>query len=300
MRVVDSATIRSLVTPAAALAAVSQSLIALAAGRAVLPDQIEVAVPGGGVVHVKGGLLTDSPWLSFKAAAGEFPGAPNAGCTLVLAATTGAPVALLDDGGWLTEMRTAAAAALATTLLARDDSTRVAVLGAGAQARFQIEAMRSARPDWSYAVWGRDAAKAQAVVDEVGGAVAAGADAAVVAADVVVTVTSAREPVLLGAWLRPGMHVTAVGADTRGKRELDAEALDRADVLVCDDVTLSARVGELQHGPRHRVRALGLPALAAREVAGRTARDQITLVDLCGLGVEDAAMADLVMTRLGS
>lgn len=125
------------------------------------------------------------------------------------------------------------------------------------------------------------------------------AQAVLASADIVVTVTSAREPVVRGSWLRPGAHVTAVGADTRGKRELDVEVLDRAGVLVCDDVTLSSHVGELQHVPQHRPRALGLPELVAGRVPGRTGADQITVADLCGLGVEDAAMADLVMGSPG-
>ena len=123
--------------------------------------------------------------------------------------------------------------------------------------------------------------------------------AAVAASDIIVTATSSRTPLLASAWVRPGTHVTAVGSDTPGKQELAADLLHRADVVVCDDRELAIHAGELQHARvdvRERVITLG-DVLTGRR-PGRTSDRQISVADLCGLGAQDAAIAELVVARL--
>jgi len=279
------------------LTAVHRALLSLDEKSSITSQSGALSLPNGGECHVKGGHIIGSDWFAFKLATGSFPGAPNTGFTVVLTVADGTLAALIDDGGWLTEMRTAAAGALATDAMARSDCSRVAVLGTGVQARYQLEALRCVRPIAHLAVWGRTTERARQFVEDFGGSAVATAAEAARSADIIVTTTSATSPVLRGAWLRPGVHVTAIGADMPGKRELDDEVLNRAQVIACDDIATSRQVGELQNRPGQAARAVQLPSILNGRVSGRRTDDDITVADLCGLGVEDAAVADLVMAE---
>ncbi len=307
----DEATVRSLLTRSDALDAVRRALRALAHDEVLMPDELAMVLDGG-ELHVKGGHLRGSRYASFKVATG-FPGNAalgvpvNDGFSMVLDARTGSLVASLHDGGWLTELRTGAAGALAAELLSRPDATRVALVGAGAQARFQLDALREVRDVQSVSVWNRTASRAEqfaaTVRAELGLPVEVAADVrtAVERADVVVTTTASTTPLLHADWLQPGTHVTAMGSDFPDKRELAADVLARADVVVADRVDVCARVGELHHGlddgVLRREDVLELADLVVGRVAGRTSADQLTVADQCGLGAYDAAMAELVLDR---
>src|SRR3954447_21537838 len=138
---------------------------------------------------------------------------------------TGTPLAIID-GGLITEMRTAAVSAGATKLLASPDAKVLAVLGSGVQARSHVEALRLVRQFEEIRVWSPTAEHAKQFAQEVGAA-AMSAEEAVRDADVVVSVTSSKTPVLKGAWLKPGCHVNAIGACRPDWRELDDEAMQR-------------------------------------------------------------------------
>ncbi|HXV94095.1 MAG TPA: hypothetical protein VD813_12395 [Pseudonocardia sp.] len=307
----DESVVRSLVGRADARAAVRRALVALAEDRAVLPGEIAMVLDAG-ELHVKGGYLRGSGYVSAKVAGG-FPGNAaagrpvNDGFSIVLDAATGALVAVLLDHGWLTELRTGAAGALAADLLARPDATAVGLVGAGAQARFQIEALLDVRPVRTVRIWNRTGRRAQDLAGRLAGefdldATAVGTvEEAVCEADIVVTTTASREPLVFARWLRPGTHVTAVGSDFPDKQELSVDVLARADVVAADRVASCARVGELHHALEAGVLAVDavveLAELAAGTARGRTGEDQITVADQCGLGVYDAAMAELVLTR---
>jgi ornithine cyclodeaminase len=117
-------------------------------------------------------------------------------------------------------------------------------------------------------------------------------------ADIVICCTPSTEPILDFDWLAPGTHVTAVGSDTASKQELDTNVLDNCDVLVCDDIEVSLTVGELHHHPAARAKAADLGDVLTGAADGRKNDEQVTVADLCGLGVQDAAMADLVMASI--
>lgn len=303
--------VQALISTAAARQAVTESLEALAKSAAVLPGQLAMELPAG-EIHVKGGHLLGSQYAAFKVACG-FPGNAelgmpvNDGFTLVLDARTGALRAWLLDNGWLTEVRTGAAGAVAAERLSRADSRSVALIGAGAQAGFQIEALLEVREIVSVSIWNRTRERAAGLADDLSSrmgltcAVAETPQAAVREADIVVTTTASRAPLLRISDLRPGTHVTAVGADFPDKQELDPDVIGGAHVVVADDIATCSRNGELHHALDARVidvsRVLALPDLVAGTVTGRTSRDQITIADQCGLGIYDAAMADLVMDR---
>jgi ornithine cyclodeaminase/alanine dehydrogenase-like protein (mu-crystallin family) len=210
--------------------------------------------------------------------------------------TNGTPVALMD-GTYITATRTAAGSALATRLLAREDTRVLAILGAGVQARTHADALRRVRPFEEIRVASRDAARAQQLADELGAEVAGSFEDAVRGADVVAATTHATEPVVLRDWLAPGAHVNSVGANPAGRGEVDQAIVRDALVAVeYRESTLApppAGAAEFQEGPPRDVVELG--ELVAGSRTGRTSPEQITLYKSVGVAVQDAAAAALVL-----
>jgi ornithine cyclodeaminase/alanine dehydrogenase-like protein (mu-crystallin family) len=204
---------------------------------------------------------------------------------------TGEPMVVMD-GRLITEMRTAAASAVATDLLARRDAAVLAILGSGVQAGSHLEALRLVRTFREVRVWSPHTAGAFATRHGVHAA--ATAEQAVRGADVIVVATSATAPVLRGAWLAPGAHVNAVGACRPDWRELDDDAVRRARLYVDSRAAATKEAGD--------VIAAGEPFAELGEVVagtrpGRQSPDEITLFKSVGVAVEDVVTADLVYRR---
>ncbi|MGW0806553.1 hypothetical protein [Nonomuraea sp. NPDC002799] len=314
IRVLRENDVRALLDADGAREAVRGAFLALAEERAVLPDVMHFDfLDTRGEVHVKGAWLGPGHDLWTVKAATGFADNPKlglpvvGGLSLVLSARTGLPDTLILDNGWLTELRTGAAGGLAAELLARPGPARVAILGTGQQTQFQLEAVLRVRPVEHVVLWGRDsgraAERAASLSAECGVTVdvADSAESAVRDATLVITATAAREPVLQAAWIAPGTHITAMGSDLPAKQELAAGLLARADVLVADDIAQAATQGELHHaleaGVVRRDSVISLGALVAGTHPGRTDDDQITIADLTGVGVQDAAVASAVVRR---
>ena len=294
MQVLDQATIRSRVSLAGAREAVRAALCALSDGNVVAPDELAMTLAHGGELHVKGAHLGGGH-LAFKAATGAFPAGGNSGFTAVLDAHTGAPVAILDDGGWLTEIRTAAASAVSAQALARADSKRLAILGGGIQAAYQVAALREAFDLYQVTVWSRSPETAARFAAENAASAAESPEDAVADADIVICCTPSREPLLTHSMLAPGTHVIAMGSDMKGKRELAEDVVLGCDRFVADQISITSRVGELAHVPSARDRTVELGDVLTGRASGRTDATQLTVSDHCGLGIQDAAMAQLVM-----
>ncbi|HEX5762917.1 MAG TPA: hypothetical protein VFY04_07335 [Solirubrobacterales bacterium] len=287
------------------LGAVREALIATAQGRVGSPGAMSFDFGERGEAHVKGAYLEGVGEWTVKLATGFYAnpsrGLPTAsGMSLVSSAETGAPKAIILDGGYLTDVRTAAAGTLAIEALAPAELERVGVVGCGIQARVQLESLAGRRRLGRVVAFGRDLGRAERYAAEM--AERLGLDvvatdeprAAVEGAEAILTVTPSQRFLVEAGWLDEGATVVAVGADMPGKQELQPQLLERAELLVADDPAQAASVGELQHTPaqRDRVRALGeiLAAPPAR-------RRGIAVVDLTGLGAEDAAIATLVVDR---
>lgn len=306
--------IRGSVSSKDALEAVAEAFAALSRGEARLPGVIYLDVTEfNGDVHVKGAHVRGASHFAIKVAGGWYDnpskGLPvGTGLVLVFSAETGEPAALLLDNGYLTDLRTGAAGAIAARHLARERLSKVAMIGAGLEARFQLRALADVRTLPRVETWSRDPGNAERFAaemrDELGAdvTVAGDVEAAVRGADLVVTATPAREPIIRAEWLVPGAHVTALGSDGPAKQELDVEVLRRADVLVVDDLEQAAEKGELHHGleagavTRDEVTAQ-LGDLVTGAHPGRTDDAQITVADLTGVGVQDAAVASLTLDR---
>jgi ornithine cyclodeaminase/alanine dehydrogenase-like protein (mu-crystallin family) len=306
--ILDEPAIRGLIGPREALAEVRTAFAKLARDEAVVPAVLSLDLPmHRGEVHVKGGYLHGEPYFSVKTASG-FYGNPDrglpvaAGMVNVFDATTGRLAALLFDNGYLTELRTGAAGALATDLLARRNVRTLGILGCGGQARYQLEAHLQVRRPERVLAFCRTRANLEEYCREMserfGVKVVAAADArgVVDGCEVVVTTTPAREPVLRADWVAPGTHVTAIGSDLPGKQELEPALLERADKVVADRLAQARAQGEIQHMRDGDVYA-ELGELANGTKAGRESDDEITVADLTGVGVLDAAMASYVTRR---
>jgi ornithine cyclodeaminase len=229
---------------------------------------------------------------------------------VVFGATTGAPAAFLLDNGFITDFRTGAAGAVAAKHLAREKVRSVAVIGTGGQARYQVEMLARVRNFGEVRIWGRDQAKAWACADDLGKRRAIGAcnfavvdsvEEVVRQADVVITVTASREPLLQAEWLKPGVTVIAVGSDAPDKQELAVGVLARADKVVADSVAQCVRLGEIHHaverGAISKDKITELGEITAGRKPARTSDNEIIVCDLTGVGVQDVAAASLVMER---
>jgi ectoine utilization protein EutC len=285
--------------------AIADAFTALAAGRVVMPPILHMDLPEArGEVDVKTAYVAGLPSFALKISPGFFDnpklGLPSvSGMMMLLSASTGRLEALHLDNGYLTDVRTAAAGAVAARHLARADARVAGVIGAGVQARLQMAALAKVRPIERILVWARDGVRADACADDLGSRLGLDAIAVssverlVLEADVVVTATPAREPLVVADWLHPGLHVTAIGADAPGKNELHPAVLERADLVVCDSRAQCARLGELHHALEQGIApaTVELGEITGGARPGRTQPDQITVCDLTGTGVQDTAIA---------
>ena len=248
----------------------------------------------GGLMGVK--LVTVFPRNSER-------GLPSiAGLYALFDGETGAPLAVLD-GGELTARRTAAASALAASWLARDDAATMTIVGTGRLSRNLVEAHASVRPIRKVFVWGRSPGKAREVTADLAASgfdatAASDLEAAVRHSDLVSCATLSREPLVRGAWLRPGCHLDLVGAFSPQMRETDADAWARAD-LIAVDTRDGARVeaGDILRAEAEGVDvriAADLFDLARGAASGRSRADQITVFKSVGASLEDLAAAALV------
>jgi ornithine cyclodeaminase/alanine dehydrogenase-like protein (mu-crystallin family) len=278
MVILEEDAIRSLSDVTRAREVIRDAFHAQHRGEATLPSIISLPFRDPeGLAHIKvGHVHADRTW-TVKVSADFFPGngepTRHSGMMVVLSAEDGGLVAVLRDNGYLTELRTGAAGALAADLLARADARTVTIIGAGSQARYQLEALSAQLFD---------------TVHE-----------AVAGADVVVTTTQSTAPLVRAEWLAPGAHVTAVGSDEPSKWELDPDVLARASVVAVDDRKQTSSYGELHHALEARAieasSVVTLGELIAGAAPGRTGDDDVTVADLTGVGIQDAAIAAFVV-----
>ncbi|XKE44741.1 cyclodeaminase [Halomonas organivorans] len=294
-----------------ALAAVEAGFAALGRGEAVQPPILSMAIEeANGEVDVKTAHIRGAERFAIKVSPGFFDnprlGLPSLnGLMMVFSARTGRVEAVLFDEGYLTLVRTALAGAIAARHLAREDSRRVAVLGAGEQAERQVEALRLVRDIRALDVWTRrrEAAEAYAARMRARGLEVRIHDSvheACARADIIVTATPSREPILFARDLPEGVHVTAMGSDSPEKCELDATVLSRADAFVVDTRAQSEINGELKAfaGGEVPFKVHELGRVIAEGQRLRLSPSTITVCDLTGTGVQDTAIADFALARL--
>ena len=268
-----------------------KALIDFSAGKVTQPVRQVIAVdPPGGFYGMMPALTPEGlgqKIVTFYPSNAE-RGIPTHMATIFLnQPETGAPLAVMD-GRLITEMRTAAVSAAATKLLASPDARTLAILGSGVQARSHMEALRLVRQFKEIRVWSPNQGHAAQFAKEIG-AEAMSAEEAVRGADVVVTVTSSKTPVLRGAWLKPGSHVNAVGACRPDWRELDDEAMRNV-------VFVDSREAALKESGDVILSGVNIYAELGEAFAGKTSlrANETTIFKSLGMAVEDIAAALLV------
>ncbi len=223
------------------------------------------------------------------------------GTVTLFSGETGQVRALMNASA-ITAIRTAAVSAVATRVLAREDASELAIIGSGVQGRSHLEAMRAVKPWGRIRIASRTHAHAQALAEESGAEAVASVEEAVENADVVVTATSSSEPVLRHEWLKPGVHVNAVGSSIKKARELDTATIvasslfvDRRESTVNEagDYLMPLQEGAI--GPDHIRAEIG--EILIGKHPGRTAPDELTVFKSLGLAVEDLAAAEYVVRR---
>ena len=271
--------------------AMEKALIDFSAGRVTQPVRSIIHVdPPGGFLGLMPALTPDG--LGLKAVT-FYPsnaerGIPTHMATIFLVdPETGTPLAIMD-GRLITEMRTAAVSAAATKLLAAPDSKILAILGSGVQARSHVEALRLVRQFEEIRVWSPTMEHAQQFAREVS-AKATSAEQAVRSADVVVTATNSKTPVLKGSWLKPGCHVNAIGACRPDWRELDDDAMSNV-------VFVDSREGAMKESGDVILSGAKIYAELGEALAGKvqSRANETTIFKSLGMAVEDIAAALLV------
>jgi ectoine utilization protein EutC len=260
-----------------------------------------------GEVDVKTAYIKGKDMFAIKISSGFFNnyqlGLPTGNGMMVLISTqTGVPEAILLDNGYLTDVRTAAAGAVAASYLSKNSIETVGVIGAGSQAKYQLRALNIVRKFNKVLIYARSMERSQKFAEEMTAELgveviaAQSAEEVVRNSDTVITTTPAKEPIIKADWLHPGLHITAMGSDAEHKQELEPEVLAKADILVCDTKAQCARLGELHHALTAGVlteesQVVEIGDLTSLKAAGRVNDEQITVCDLTGTGVQDTAIA---------
>jgi ornithine cyclodeaminase/alanine dehydrogenase-like protein (mu-crystallin family) len=314
MRVVPLEAFRDRIPFAVAVGAVERGFRALGLGEATLPDPMVLELrQQRAEVHVKGAHLRGARHIVLKVATGFYQNRPRGlpsgdGLFLLLDAQTGVPDILLEEHGYLTDFRTAAAVALTLKYLAPKAAKQALLVGAGALARLTARAIVAELPLERLTLWNRTPERAELLAKElsplVETRVAPALEHAVRDHRVIVTATASTTPLIKAAWLAKGTHLTSVGTGSPEKVELEPEVLLKADKLIADRVFQTERYGNLHHalaaGAVTRDKVYGeLGDLAAGRLAGREGAEEITVADLTGVGVQDAAIAQAVVEVLG-
>lgn len=311
MKIATLAQIKDVLSSLDLIPAIEEGFVAYSSGRATVPPVGELILDKG-EVHIKSGYIEGEDFYIIKIASG-FYGNPSLGlpsgngCMLLFKQSTGESAAILLDEGHLTDVRTAVAGAVAAKYFAPRKVERIGIVGAGVQARLQLEWLTRVSACRDVLVWGPLAEELENYEREMesrGFSVETTLDAAAIlrTCNLVVTATPSKTPLLSAADLRPGTHITAVGSDTPDKQELDPEILVKADVIVADSLSQCRLRGEihkaLEAGRIREDRCVELGAVISGREKGRTSESQITVVDLTGVAVQDIKIATAVYRAL--
>lgn len=312
--ILSRAELQQLLTLEVMIPAIEEAFVAFALGRTLVYPVVREDVPDHrGVFGIKSGYLLDAQIMGLKAG-GFWLDNPAKGLTAHQSTTvlfdpaTGVPLAVMD-GNHITTVRTAAVGAIAARSLARSDSAVAAILGCGVQGTAQAEALCHVLPIRDIRGFDISASNREAFLAHFAGRqditvdLAASAEEAVRGADVVVTAVGGRQPVLKSDWVTAGVHVSAIGTDTRGKIEVETALFPRV-TLVVDDGVQAASIGESQSAVAAGLLSREGPWTTLGEVLagrkpGRTGAEDITLFDATGLAFQDLVAASVAIRLAG-
>ncbi|MBI4199212.1 MAG: ornithine cyclodeaminase family protein [Chloroflexi bacterium] len=298
--------VRAVLSMEACLAAVEEAFRQRAGGQAVVRQRTRMPMPGGLQTVMGGWVGGPINAYGLKVYGGpRKPGVPATGMVVLLYDGEAGRLLAVVTADRLGQMRTGAASGVATKYMARLDATTVGIIGTGYQAETQLEAVCRVRPIRQVWAYSRTPEKregfAQRMAQQLAIPVTAvpSAEAAVREADIVVTITSSRQPVMEGAWLAEGTHINAAGTNHYLRQEVDGEAIRRAALVVVDDLPQArAECGELmaavERGALLWEQVHELADVVVGRVPGRPDARAITLFESQGIGIEDVAAARVI------
>lgn len=313
MQIVSLPQIKEALASIDLLPAIEAGFVQYSAGQAVIPPvgEMTFADPPGDV-HIKYGYLADDDYYVIKIASGFYENpklglSSSNGLMLLFSQQTGELLCILLDEGHLTDLRTAAAGAIAAKALAPKSIQRIGILGTGIQARLQLRMMSHVTSCRDVIVMGRTSENRelyQQEMEAIGFQVETTDNPKAVAAtcNLIVTTTPATSPLLHGGQIQAGTHITAVGSDTPEKQELDATVLAKADLVVADSITQCLQRGEIYQAIQAQAlqqdSLVELGHVLAGNNPGRTSDTQITVADLTGVAVQDIQISKAVYKAL--
>ena len=309
MHYLSERVVRQVVSQADVTAAIESMYVAIARGNAVnFPTVRETLGYAGAVFGFKSGIDRSVPMLGVKAG-GFWSGnqarelANHQSTVMLFDPDTGQPSAVVR-GNYLTALRTAAASAISVKYLARKSSEVLGIVGAGGQAEYQIRAALEVGSFQLVLISDMDTAKAHGLASKLTDldidCACVNVESLACRSDVIITITPATNPVIRAHWLQAGTHVACMGADTRGKQELETASLEDAKLFV-DDRTQSLSIGEFQHAYRDGLvteQSLAfIGDVIGGAASGRDAEQQVTVFDSSGIGLQDIYAAKLALDR---
>ncbi len=311
MIILSAAEIRQALPMSEAIEGMKQAFAAFSAGHVTMPTRLHLPVPEQNAVTLFMPAYLPETALAIKVVS-VFPNNPQNDLDLIQAAVlvldpqSGRPVALLE-GKSLTAIRTGAASGAAIDLLANPNSRVLAIFGAGAQAQAQIEAACTVRPVERIWLYDPDRQKAEKLAQQLAGRPPVPADVrlasspqqAVAAADIICTATTAQAPVFSDEALKPGVHISAIGAYRPDMREIPAETLARAQIYVDSRQAAQKEAGDLLFAQeRSLLQIAALPELGeliAGRAPGRSNAHSITVFKSVGIAIQDAVAAQIAL-----
>jgi ornithine cyclodeaminase len=309
MAVYSRREIEQVIQPKRVIAAMERAFAAYSNGEAVVPPvgQLDFEEPPGDC-HIKYGYLKGGSTFTVKIATGFWKNperglASSNGVVLLFSSATGELLTIFQDEGYLTDMRTAAAGAVAAKYLAPREIACIGVIGAGLQARLQLDYLREVTSCRRVKLWARNAQRAHAVtVQGFDIEVVASPAEAAAGAQLIVTTTASRSWLLGAADVQPGTHITAVGADGGGKQELDPKLFALAAVRAVDSRSQCSKFGDsafaLEQGLIDLRDLVELGQLIQDPALRRRTERDISIADLTGVAVQDMAIAELALHGL--
>ncbi|MFA8342667.1 MAG: ornithine cyclodeaminase family protein [Rhodothermaceae bacterium] len=291
---------------------IEDGFIQYSKGNVVVPPVAELLFENPpGDTHIKYGYIKNEPYYCIKIASGFYQNSKlgissSQGLMLLFSQKTGEPAAILLDEGRLTDIRTAAAGAVAARYFAPKEVKAIGILGTGIQGRRQLEYLQKVRPCKKVMIWDIDPTNAILYKKELGNRydIEFAATPAQIAknCNLIITTTPSQKPLLTGSDIRSGTHITAVGSDTPEKQELESCILKIADIVVADSLPQSETRGEIfravNDGKIEREKIVELGRAVSDKTLQRTDEKQITVADLTGVAVQDIKIASAVYSAV--
>lgn len=306
--IIELEKIKSLVKNVDVLAAMKEGFVQYSNGNTVVPPVAELLFDSPpGDVHIKYGYIKNDDFYVIKIASGFYEnsklGLPSSqGMMLLFNQKTGQTTAVLLDEGYLTDIRTAAAGAVAATYFAPKVIKAIGIIGTGIQAKLQLAYIQKTNPCKAIWVWGRTPENAQRFKDELGDDldihIASTPNEVARNCNLIVTTTPSESVLLKAEDIQPGTHITAVGSDTSDKQELDGLLLQKADIVIADSIPQSKNRGEIYQAVAQgfitNEKVVELGKAIQNDSLQRTNDEQISVVDLTGVAVQDIMIATSV------